>query len=66
MTELLTAADVERMARDAGISVGELCRRAQIAPTTLSRWRAGKTQPQMRVYQRIVDALRATDGEDAA
>lgn len=36
-----------------GLSRSALCRRAGIALTTWTRWKSGKTQPQMRVWDRV-------------
>lgn len=57
MSDLLTPGDVERMAQASGKSVSEICRIAEIAPSTFSRWKAGKTEPTLSVYRRIVAAL---------
>jgi transcriptional regulator with XRE-family HTH domain len=59
MDRLLSAADVERLADEAGLSVAELCKRAKIAHTTFYRWRTGRTSPSLDVYCRLQDALRA-------
>jgi transcriptional regulator with XRE-family HTH domain len=57
MDDLLSAADVERLAREGGLTIKEVCARARIAQSTFSRWRAGKTEPTLDVYRRIRDAL---------
>lgn len=57
MNELLSPADVERLACEAGISLKEVFARAGIAHTTFYRWKAGKTEPTLDVYRRIRDAL---------
>lgn len=56
--ELLTPEDVERRAAEAGLSLKQVIERAGIAHTTFYRWRAGKHSPSIRVYRRILDALR--------
>jgi transcriptional regulator with XRE-family HTH domain len=58
MDELLSPADVERLAVEAGLSLKQVCARAGIAHTTFYRWKAGKTRPTMDVYERIRDAVR--------
>lgn len=58
MDGLLSPADIERMAAEAGITVPELCRRAGIAHTTFYRWKRDETQPTLRIYERIRKALR--------
>jgi len=57
MDELLSAADVERLAGEAGLSIKDVCARAGIAHTTFYRWKSGKTEPTLDVYRRILDAL---------
>jgi predicted transcriptional regulator len=57
MDDLLTPADIERLAREAGISLADACRRAGIAQSTFSRWKAGKTEPTLGVYRRLRDAV---------
>jgi predicted transcriptional regulator len=59
MSDLLTPADVERMAWEGRISIAELCRRAGVAPSIFSRWKAGKTEPSMENYRRIRDVAQA-------
>ena len=59
MGDLLTPADVERMAQRAGVPLVEVCRRAGVAPSIFSRWKSGKTQPNLANYQRIRDAAEA-------
>lgn len=58
MDELLSPADVERLAAEAGLNIKEICARAGIAHTTFYRWKAGKTEPTLDVYRRIRDVLR--------
>lgn len=50
--------EIECQAAAAGLSLRELCARAGIAQSTFYRWRAGATEPQVRVYRRITDVLR--------
>lgn len=59
MDELLSPEDVERRAAEAGLSLKQVIERAGIAHTTFYRWRSGKTTPSIKVYRRILDALRA-------
>jgi transcriptional regulator with XRE-family HTH domain len=66
MDELLTPADIERLAGEAGLTLKEVCARAGIAQSTFSRWRAGKTAPSIDVYQRLLAALRREIAEKAA
>ena len=59
MDELLSPADVERLAGESGLSLKELFARADISHTTFYRWKAGKTTPNLVVYERIRNALRS-------
>lgn len=44
------------LAKGAGLSVTALCRRAGVAPSTVTRWRSGKTQPTFRIWDKIEKA----------
>lgn len=59
MSDLLTPADIERLARELGITMAEVCRRAGIATSIFTRWKGGLTSPSYRNYQRIIDAVHA-------
>lgn len=61
MSAILTAQEVERRAEAVGLSMASVCRRAGIAVSTFTRWRAGKTAPSIRVYERLIDATRPSD-----
>jgi predicted transcriptional regulator len=65
MNCLLSPADVERLADEVGLSVAELCKRANIAHTTFYRWRVGRTSPTLDVYRRLQDVLRAAQADAA-
>jgi transcriptional regulator with XRE-family HTH domain len=65
MDALLSPADVERLADEAGLSVAELCKRANIAHTTFYRWRIGRTSPSLDVYRRLYEALRTAQADAA-
>lgn len=56
---LLTAADVERLAEQRGLSMAEVCRRANVAPSIFSRWKSGACSPNLKSYSRIVEAASA-------
>lgn len=49
---------IERQAAALGLSLRDLCERADIAQSTFYRWRSGETEPNLRVYRRIKDVLR--------
>lgn len=57
MADLLTPSEIEARAAAAGMSLTDLCRGADIALSTFYRWKNGKTEPGIGVYQRLVDAL---------
>jgi transcriptional regulator with XRE-family HTH domain len=66
MSDLLTAADVEGLARTRGISMAEVCRRAGIATSIFTRWKKGLTRPNYGNYQRIIAVVRADKSAPAA
>ena len=55
---LLSPEQIEAAARSNGIGLTELCKRAQISISTFTRWRAGKTEPTLDVYRRLIGAAR--------
>lgn len=55
MEEFKTPAEIEAMAKQAGISVAEVCRRAGVAPSTFTRWKGGSV-PSTRTYGSLVRA----------
>ena len=57
MDDLLTPSDVERLAKARGMTMTEVCRRAEIAHTTFNRWKRAETEPTLGVYRRIVAAV---------
>jgi 4-hydroxyphenylacetate 3-monooxygenase len=59
MDDLLTAGAVEKLAKDAGLTMKEICERAGVAQSTFSRWKAGATAPTLDVYRRLRDAVLA-------
>lgn len=55
MSDLLSATDIETRAKAAGLSIGDICKRADIALSTFYRWKAGKTNPSIEVYRRLCE-----------
>lgn len=45
--------DLERRAKAVGLTVPELARRAEIAPSTVNRWLAGDTMPNLRLLAKV-------------
>lgn len=60
MADLLSADEIERMARERGMTIPDLCRAAGIAHTTFYRWRTGTHELTLGVYRRLHDV--ATTG----
>lgn len=56
MPELLTPTEVEARAKAVGLTMPEVCKLADIAVSTFWRWKHGKTNPSIDVYQRLIDA----------
>lgn len=59
MDELLSPTEIERLAAEAGLTINDLCKRAEIAHTTFYRWKAGRHTPGLKVYRKVCAALRA-------
>ena len=57
MFHLPTPEDVERLAQEAGKSMAQVCREAEIAPSTFTRWKAGKNRPTLDVCERLLRAV---------
>lgn len=53
----LTADALESLAQKAGLSMAEVCRRAQVATSTFFRWKGGKSGLTMESYVRLLDAI---------
>lgn len=68
MNELLSPAEIERMAAEVGLTVAKLCERAGIAHSTFTRWRKGDTEPTLEVYRRLRDVVQpgSSSSQDAA
>jgi transposase-like protein len=48
--------DIERLAFDGQVSMGELCRRAGVHPSTFRYWKAGRSSPTVSTVQALLDA----------
>jgi transcriptional regulator with XRE-family HTH domain len=66
MSDLLTSAEVESLAREAGLTMNEVCRRAGVARSIFTRWKGGETTPSLENYQRMVRAVRTGKSVPAA
>jgi len=54
---------IEDRAKTIGLSIAEICRRAGIANSTFKRWKSGQTEPQFRVYRKLLSALENAENE---
>lgn len=71
MTEkVLTAKDFESRAKEVGLSIAELCRRAKVAQSSFHRWKTGDYGISIGTYSNLLDVLLAaeshTESESAA
>jgi transcriptional regulator with XRE-family HTH domain len=57
MTDQNPALHIEEMASQAGVSMNELCALADVARTTLTRWKNGTTSPNMATLKKLEDTL---------
>jgi hypothetical protein len=53
---LPTVRDIERLAFEGRISMEELCRRAEIHPSTFRHWKSGRNAPSLTTVQALLDA----------
>lgn len=52
-----TAAEIEQMAKDAGLSIPALCKAADVRPSVFYRWRNGESGTvHMDIAERLVKA----------
>lgn len=58
MDDLLTPPDIKRLAAERGLTLAAVCSKAGIAMSTFSRWQAGKTEPTLTIYRRLVAVVR--------
>lgn len=62
MTErVLTADEFEALAKAAGLSMAEVCRRAKVAQSTFHRWKAGEAGMTLGSYAKLLDAVQAAE-----
>src|SRR6185312_12836186 len=59
MNDFLTAVELERRARPAGLTIKEMCSRAGVHPASFTRWKAGLNEPNMARYKRMVSVVEA-------
>jgi transposase-like protein len=71
MNQETIIADIEQRARAVPISIGALCQRAGLHPTTFSRWKRSANNPEPRgatllAVGRLYDALEAIEAKRSA
>lgn len=54
---------IEAQAKAVGVSINQLCRRAGVARSIFTRWKAGITSPSVENVNRLIAALKAAAGE---
>lgn len=57
---------IEQSAKAAGLSMRAACIRAGIHPTTVSRWKAGVSNPLLETLRKLEAAIAAVNGTDQA
>ena len=71
MNQESVIADIEARARAAGVSMGSVCRRAKINPTTFCRWKPSLRNPEpmgatLHSIGKLYHALEAIEAEQRA
>ena len=66
MDTLEVVADLEQRAQSAGLTVGELCRRAKIAPITFRRWRNKEASPNLSTLDKLQAVLAEAEMREAS
>jgi predicted transcriptional regulator len=64
--EMPTPDQIAEAALEKGLSIGALCRRADVDAAIFYRWKAGRSSPTMRTIQKMLDAINdapVVDGE---
>lgn len=54
-----------RRAKKAGVRMADICKRAKVAQSTPSRWKAGTFEPKLRTLRRLEEALAELAAETA-
>ena len=62
---LPTADEIEALAKSAGLSIPQLCIRANVQPSTFYRWREGTFGLNTALVQRLIDAIHTAQQEAA-
>ena len=69
MDQQTIIADIEAQARGAGVSMSAVCKRADVHPTTFSRWKVSERNPEptgatLACLTKLHDALREIAAEN--
>lgn len=65
MTNLPTPQEIEHMAVDAGITVAQACREANLSPAVFHRWKRGISSPTLENLNKLITALKSRVSNDA-
>ncbi len=57
--------DIEAQARARCLSINEVCREAGVARSTVTRWKSGDHEPNIRTLQKISEVLKPAGGPRA-
>ncbi len=64
MSNVLTASDIETLAKRYGMSINVLCKNAGVALAAFYKWRSGKVVPSLTTYDKLLTAItEAKEGE---
>jgi transcriptional regulator with XRE-family HTH domain len=58
MTHLDQMNRIEKAAESKDVSLSEFFKKAGIAPSTWTRWRAGKTEPTFKTWRKVEETAR--------
>lgn len=64
MSTLLSATEIETLAKGYGLTIPALCRAASVPISTFYRWRTGQGSPSMITYGRLMFALTNAEAKE--
>lgn len=56
-------AEIEVQVKGRGLTIGQFCKRAEIARSTWDRWKRGETEPNTKTLRTVKSTLAALSGE---
>jgi predicted transcriptional regulator len=62
MQTIPTIEEVKERANKIGVPIKLLCRRANIANSTFTRWQSRRSEPKISTYCRLIKALEEEEG----